>query len=256
MSVRYDTIGTTYTLTRSEEPRYMERILLALGDAQSVVNVGAGTGNYEPRDREVIAVEPSATMIGQRPPGAARVIQASAEALPLEDASVDAAMAVFTDHHWADPVAGLHELLRVARCRAVVLTWDAAFQDSFWLARDYLSEVPRLPTMTRRSGPSLLQVARSRYDVKEEIVPVPSDVVDGTFQAYWRRPAAYLDPAVRSNISIFSLLEPVALQQALDQLDHDLRSGAWQTRNGQLFDVDELDVGNRLITIERTDSGR
>ena len=253
---RYNTIGTTYTLTRREEPRYMERILRRLADAKSVVNVGAGTGNYEPRDREVISVEPSATMIAQRHSGAGMVIQGVAEALPLPDATVDAAMAVFTDHHWTDPARGLEEMLRVARRRVVALTWDPAFHGSFWLVRDYLQDLQGLPDQRRRRGPSFIEAARSRYALREEIIPVPWDVIDGTFQAFWRRPEAYLDPAVRANISIFRSLDAAALQGVLDRLYQDLTSGAWLARNSELLERHELDVGNRLITIERSPGGR
>ena len=139
----YDTIGATYTVTRRTEPRIAAQVWAALGDARTVLNVGAGTGSYEPSDRDVTAVEPSAVMRAQRPVGAARCVAASAESLPFEDQSFDAAMAFATVHHWRDPIAGLREMQRVAR-RVVVFTCettDQSWRNRFWLTRDYLPEI-------------------------------------------------------------------------------------------------------------------
>src|SRR5204862_5043469 len=154
----YDAIGSAYPATRRTEPRIAARIWDALGDARTVLNVGAGTGSYEPPDRDVTAVEPSAVMRAQRPPGAARCVAAAAESLPFADQSFDAAMAFSTVHHWQDPIAGLREMRRVAR-RVVVFTHDSsdtAWRDRFWLTRDYLPEVADLvagrPSLDR-AGP-------------------------------------------------------------------------------------------------------
>ena len=139
----YDSIGATYTVTRCTEARIAAQLWAAFGDAQTVLNVGAGTGSYEPPDREVTAVEPSAVMRAQRPAGMARCVAAIAEALPFEDQSFDAAMAFATVHHWQNPIAGLREMQRVAR-RVVVFTCDTTeerWRGRFWLTRDYLSEV-------------------------------------------------------------------------------------------------------------------
>src|ERR1700761_8608122 len=186
----YDTIGTTYTVTRRTDPRIAEQIRAALGDARTVLNVGAGTGSYEPADRDVTAVEPSALMRAQRPAGAAPCVAAGAESLPFEDQSFDAAMAFATVHHWADPIAGLREMRRVAG-RVVVFTHDtddAAWLDRFWLTRDYLPEVADLLV----GRPSLTELARA-IDARAEPVLIPWDCADGFFEAYWRRPEAYLD---------------------------------------------------------------
>jgi SAM-dependent methyltransferase len=248
----YDQIGATYSKTRREEPRFMAVILDALGDARSVVNVGAGTGNYEPRDLEVIAIEPSAVMIAQRPRNAARAIQATAERLPLADESVDAALAVFSDQHWTDRERGLSEMLRVARRRVVALTWDRLFWDRFWLVRDYLGSIwdPAF-----RPEPNLLEAAGSRYHTRERVVLTPCDCIDGVFQAYWRRPDAYLDPVVRAGTSVFAQISPDRLAEALGRLAADIESGAWQQRNHELLTRDELDTGYRLLTIERNPDG-
>jgi SAM-dependent methyltransferase len=240
----YDTIGRSYAVTRGEDPRLCERIHAALGDARTVLNVGAGTGSYEPRDRQVVAVEPSAVMRAQRAPGAAPAIAASAEALPFADASFDATMAVLTDHHWPDRAAGLRELGRVARRRAVLFTFDPAFIDAFWLTRDYLPGFRALPGMT------LEEIAGHFGPTRIESVPVAHDWRDGFLFAYWRRPEAYLDPVVRANISVFAQLDPAEVQDSVAQLAADLASGAWAQRNRELLDLEELDGGYRLMVRE------
>src|SRR5689334_21728638 len=149
----YDDIGRTYSATRGTDPRFAKAIWDALGDARSVLNVGAGTGSYEPPDREVTALEPSEVMIAQRPLGAAHVIRGSAESIPLPDDSVDAAMAIISDHHWTDRAAGIAEMVRVARCRVLLLNVDPALWDRFWLAAEYLPGSLRLlPPRYRQPG--------------------------------------------------------------------------------------------------------
>src|SRR6476660_10217180 len=200
----YDTIGTTYTATRRTEPRIAAQVWAALGDAATVLNVGAGTGNHEPSDRDVTAVEPSAVMRAQRPAGAAPCVAATAENLPFEDQSFDAAMAFSTIHHWQDPIAGLLEMRRVAR-RVVVFTCDTrdrSWRRRFWLTRDYLPEVA-----ASRVGLAT-ELARA-IGARMEPVLIPWDCVDGFFEAYWRRPEAYLDEGVRRGVSVWSKVGPV-----------------------------------------------
>jgi SAM-dependent methyltransferase len=244
----YDTIGRSYAVTRSEDPRLRERIHAALGDARTVLNVGAGTGSYEPRDREVVAVEPSAVMRAQRPPGAAPAIAASAEALPFADASFDATMAVLTDHHWPDRPAGLRELRRVARKRSVLFTFDPAYVDAFWLTRDYIPGFRDLPGMT------IEEIAGHFGATRIEPVPVAHDWEDGFLFAFWRRPEAYLDPVVRANISVFSRLDEAEVADFVARLQADLDSGAWARRNADVLAADELDGGYRLLVAECGDA--
>ena len=180
----YDTIGTTYTVTRRTEPRIAARIWAALGDARTVLNVGAGTGSYEPPDRHVLAVEPSALMRSQRLPDAAPCLAGSAENLPFDDQSFDAAMAVCTVHHWQDPIAGLREMRRVAR-RVVVFAGDTSDPGQFWLTRDYLPGFAALRAC--RVLASLTGLARA-IGARIEPVPIPWDCADGFFEAYWRGP--------------------------------------------------------------------
>jgi SAM-dependent methyltransferase len=240
----YDTIGRTYTATRRTEPRIAAQIWSALGDARSVLNVGAGAGSYEPLDRDVTAVEPSAVMRAQRADGAAPCFAASADELPFDDQSFDAAMAVSTIHHWPDPVAGLREMRRVAR-RVVVFTFDnsdAAWGQRFWLLRDYLPEVAQLFA----DWPPLDELADA-IGAQAKPVLIPWDCVDGIFEAYWRRPEAYLDEPVRRGMSVWTKVGAAAEQRAVDALQRDLDSGRWAERNGDLLQLDAADLGLRLL---------
>jgi Methyltransferase domain len=237
----YDTIGATYTVTRRTEPRIAARVWAALGDARTVLNVGAGTGSYEPPDRDVTAVEPSALMRAQRPPGAAFCLAGTAESLPFEDQSFDAAMAFATVQHWQDPIVGLREMQRVAR-RVVVFTYDASDPDRFWLTRDYLPEFADF----RVGRPSLTEQARA-IGARMEPVLIPWDCADGFFEAYWRRPGAYLDDRVRRGISVWARVGPDAEQRAVRSLRDDLASGRWAERNRDLVDLDAAELGLRLL---------
>ena len=239
----YDTIGVTYTRFRGEDPRIAARIHAALGDARTVVNVGAGAGAYEPRDRDVLAVEPSEVMLAQRQSGAARAVRATAEALPLADGAVDAAMSVLSDHHWPDRVKGLQEMRRVARRRAVVFQFEPAEFDHSWLVRDYLRGFTPDPF-------GVAEIAEHLGATRVEPVPIPHDCRDGFLHAYWRRPEAYLDPAVREAISVFQLLPPEEVTAAIERLRADLESGEWHRRNEDILDLDDLDLGYRLIVAE------
>jgi SAM-dependent methyltransferase len=238
----YDTIGRTYTATRRTEPRIAARIWAALGDAETVLNVGAGTGSYEPADGDVTAVEPSATMRAQRPAGSARCISAAAERLPFADGSFDAAMAVLSDHHWSDPIAGLLEMRRVAR-RVVVFQFDVPELDRFWLIRDYL---PEFAEKVRWRHPSLTERADA-IGARLEPVPVPWDCADGFLCAYWRQPERYLDEEVRRGISIFPALGPQVEERMVRALRADLQSGRWAAANRDIAGLAEADFGARLL---------
>lgn len=236
----YDTIGVDYSNLRRADPRIAARIHSALGDARRVVNVGAGAGNYEPADREVIAVEPSAEMIRQRPEGAAPVIQGSAEALPFADNSFDAAMASLTVHHWIDKAKGLAEMRRVSRGPIVLFTFDPAFRDC-WLANYF----PEILTMDDEQMPKMADYERWLGPISVAPVPIPHDCTDGFLYSYWRRPHAYLDPAIRKGISTFWKMKDA--DGGLARLAADLDNGRWTARYADLLKLDELDTGYRLI---------
>lgn len=245
MAAKYDTIGVNYAALRRPDPRIAAVINAALGEARTVLNVGAGTGSYEPMDRAVTAVEPSLEMILKRRAGAAEVVQATAEALPFADGSFDASMAVLTLHHWPDKAAGLAEMRRVTRGRIVILTFDPAARP--WLT-DYL---PELAALDEAQMPTMADYGRWLGPVEVAPVPVPHDCTDGFLYAYWRRPAAYLDPLIRSGSSSFWALGEAA-DDGLERLRRDLETGEWARRHADLLDLDAYDAGYRLVTAGRS----
>ena len=240
----YDLIGKDYSTTRRPDPALERAIAQALGDARSVVNVGAGSGSYEPADRRVVAVEPSTVMVAQRSPGAAPVVRARAERLPFPDASFDASFAVFTVHHWHDQDRGLREMRRVSRSMVVIATADLDVWSQMWLLRDY---VPEIAELDRRRFPSPEHIVETLGGGHIVTVPTPADCRDGFTPAFWKHPSAYLDPTVRASMSSFSLLDAALVRSRLERLARDLQSGAWHTRNADLLALDELDTGHRLI---------
>lgn len=240
MTALYDTIGKGYRDLRRPDSRIEEAVRRGLADAPTVVNVGAGTGSYEPTDRPVVAVEPSRTMLGQRPSGAAPAVQASAGSLPFRDGAFGAALAVLTVHHWEERRKGLRELRRVSRGRVVLLTWDPA-APPFWLT-DYF---PEILDVDRRIFPSMEELRRELGPVTVTDVLVPYDCSDGFLGAYWRRPEAYLDARIRSAISTFSKVRDAS--EGLRRLRQDLESEEWRRRYGSVLSEASLDLGYRLV---------
>jgi SAM-dependent methyltransferase len=240
---RYDRIGSVYARHRRPDPRVAGQIHLALGDGATVVNVGAGTGSYEPTDRQVVAVEPSGVMISQRPPGAAAAVRAVAEHLPFADGSFDAALALLTVHHWQDAAAGLAEISRVAR-RLVVFTFDPVVHRDFWMVQEYLPESGALLS-TDVLSPEAVAEAVGADSI--EVVPVPADCIDGFYWAYWCRPRAYLDPEVRACISGMAQLDDDLVAERMARLGADLEDGSWERRHGHLRTLASIDGGFRLV---------
>lgn len=242
MAARYDIIGLNYAELRQPDPRIAAAIQATLGKADTVLNVGAGTGSYEPVDRRVTAVEPSIEMIRKRSPSAARAIQASADDLPFDDDAFDAAMAILTVHHWPDKEAGFREIRRVTRGRIVLLTFDPSHRP--WLT-DY---VPELAALDEAQMPAMPDYARWLGPVKVTPLLVPHDCMDGFLYAYWRRPKAYLDARIRSGSSSFWTLGDDV--PGLQQLAHDIETGEWDRRHGDLLDLDAYDAGYRLVVAD------
>jgi hypothetical protein len=243
--VLYDSIGRIYAATRRPDPRIGAAITEALGDAASVVNVGAGAGSYEPTST-IAAIEPSSVMIAQRPAGSAPVLQAIAEQLPLRDRCADAAMALLTVQHWSDVAAGVAEMRRIAQRRMVFLTWRASGLAGYWLT-SYLPEVARRDATSDLGIQVLTEVLP---EARVRPVPIPHDCVDGFGAAFWRRPEAYLDPDVRAGISFLARASEEELRPGLERLADDLRTGRWHADHGDLLGLDSLDVGYCLLIVD------
>ena len=240
----YERLGQNYPQARRADPRIAELLAAAIGDARSVVNVGAGTGSYEPTNCQVIAVEPAAAMRARRPVSAAPCIDARAEALPFDDACVDVAMGVYTDFHWSDRARGIAEMKRVARRSVVLLTVDSAHADSYWLIRDYFPEGRELfaPLSDLRA---MLPGAAVRP------VLVPEDCQDGFVQAFWKRPNALLDPQVRASMALFARMDSDEVERRIQRLHADLEDGTWQDRNRALLGGSSADLAHRLVVWTR-----
>ncbi|MEM7080111.1 MAG: class I SAM-dependent methyltransferase [Pseudomonadota bacterium] len=245
MTELYDTIGVNYANLRQADPRIAAQIDDALGTAKRVVNVGAGAGSYEPAGREVTALEPSAQMIAQRSPTAAAAVQGSAEALPFDDNTFDAAMALLTIHHWPDKPRGVGQMCRVATDRVLFLTYDPEFRGLWQM--DYF---PQLTELDDGNMPSMSEFAGWLGDAVEICdVHVPWDCSDGFLYAFWRRPAAYLDARIRAGISAFWAIDGV--DDGVACLQADLASGAWEARYGDdLLSRETLDCGYRLVAAQ------
>jgi ubiquinone/menaquinone biosynthesis C-methylase UbiE len=243
----YDRVGLNYAEHRRADPRIAERIWAALGEASSVVNVGAGSGSYEPDDRKVIAVEPSPVMIGQRPAGATPAIEGVAEALPLEDKSVDAAMGVLTIHHWDDLGAGLAEMRRVARRRIVLFTIDAERNSEIWTLSEYF---PAAARAEREKMPSMEALKALMPKATIEAVPAPSRCRDEFTSALWDRPELFLESSILRASSLWHSLPAAEIERGQERLRSDLESGRWDEEHGHLRTLPELDIGLRLVCEE------
>lgn len=247
MTQEYDRIGGSYAATRIPDPRIAAVIWRALGNARSVLNIGAGSGAYEPRDRAVIAVEPSTTMIALRGRSlATRTIRGTAEALPLRDQGVDAAMAVNTVNHWPGLSAGLTEMRRVARHRVVIFMRDPSAGAPFWLTQRYLPQLDETDLLVRvRAG-----IEREFPGARAIPIPLAADCSDGFLSAFWARPEAYLDPSVRANMSPFPLADRQLVGSGLDRLAHDLDDGTWDREYGHLRRLASIDLGHRVFVAQ------
>jgi SAM-dependent methyltransferase len=242
----YDTIGRHYTTHRRADPRWEAVVDEQLGDATRIVNVGAGTGSYEPAGRSVVAVEPSTVMLRQRAPGAAPAARASGSALPIRSGWAEVAMAILTVHHWDDWERGMDELCRVAP-RRVVLGIDFEAHGQFWLLQEYL---PSVLEHTLRCRPGADAIAEAIGATTSIVLPTYADLQDGVLGAHWARPEAYLDPVVRANNSGCALADPASMSAGIAQLEADLASGAWHERHSDLLALESIDMGYRLLVAE------
>ncbi|MCB0869515.1 MAG: methyltransferase domain-containing protein [Solirubrobacterales bacterium] len=247
MSSQYDEIGSGYGQVRREDPRIREVIHASIGDASSVVNIGAGAGSYEPADREVTAVEPSAEMISQRPPGLAPAVQAAAEALPFEDDSFEAAMAVLTVHHWSDARKGLDEMIRVASRRILIVAFEPDPLIELWIAADYF---PAIQELKSEPGADSREIVSMLPGSEAEVIPVPRDCSDLFFAALWGHPEMFMDDGIVGPMWVWQEMSEIAREAGRQRLAADLENGEWDRKYGQLRQLDELDVGLRLVKLE------
>lgn len=227
----YGLIGTGYAAYRRPDPRIADAVAKALGNARTVLNVGAGAGSYEPVDRQVTAVEPSASMRAQRPAHLPPAVDAVAGNLPFAADSFDASMATFTVHQWPDLNAGLAEMRRVTRGPVAILTCDPDELDRFWLA----SYIPDVIAVEARRYSRLVAIAGALGgSVEITTVPIPLDCTDGFGEAYYGRPERLLEPGARLACSAWSFVEPSIISRFEQTLRHDLQTGAWDSRHGHL----------------------
>lgn len=242
----YDKIGITYSVTRCTDPKIAQQLYAELVGATRIVNIGAGTGSYEPEHVDLVAVEPSAKMIAQRKADAYPVEQAFAEELPFGDNSFSHAMTVLSMHHWTDRPRAFQEINRVTTEKFVAITWDP-HAEPFWLTRDYF---PEIHEADHRIFPDLAELSQYFDDVVMRPLQIPSDCQDGFFAAFWKRPDVYLRPEVRQAMSPFAKIENLA--EGLQKLEQDLTSGQWAAKNAAILHASTLDVGYRIITAKMT----
>jgi SAM-dependent methyltransferase len=238
---RYDDIGRGYGRLRSPDRRIYRQIRRSLAGSRSVLNLGAGTGSYEPKDLSTVAIEPSIEMIKQRS-NRANAIQARAEALPVRDNSFDASLAILTIHHWSNVKKGLSEAARSAKRKITILTWDPEFE-GFWLTREYFPELLKIDQMV---FPSISDISKTLGSIEVQVVPIPADCADGFTGAYWRRPEAYLNERIRAGMSSFARIKNV--EDRIAQLKSDLDSYRWYRTHQNLLSATAIDLGYRLVT--------
>jgi len=243
---RYDVIGAQYAATRREDPRLAALIHTALGEARTIVNVGAGAGSYEPRDRDVLAIEPSEVMIAQRDPRLPPAIVGGAYPLPLEDRSMDAAMAILTIHHWDEnQERGVREMRRVARGPVVILTFDPEVSARMWLMVDYFPEVAELDRRTLPRPETLARWLQGEVTVGE--VPIRRDSPDWSLGSFWAHPERVLDTQARNSTSGFARMPAEVVNRVVEAVARDLQAGTWDARHGHLRELEEYDAGLRLL---------
>lgn len=249
MDAIYDKIGNNYSVTRCTDPRIARQLNCELQGATRIVNIGAGTGSYEPENVDLVAVEPSSKMISQRKISAHPVEQAFAEKLPFENNSFSHAMTVLSMHHWENLELAFSEINRVATEKFIAISWDPD-SDPFWLTRDYF---PQIYEKDKRIFPKLETLSDHFDNVIISPLLIPSDCKDGLLAAFWKRPQAYLTSKVRQSTSAFSELNN--LTTGLQKLETDLASGVWAKNNNAILGLSSIDVGYRLISVKVRNAG-
>ncbi|MEM7551506.1 MAG: class I SAM-dependent methyltransferase [Bacteroidota bacterium] len=242
MNPIYDQIGINYSGNRCTDPKIAEQLFSKLKGAKRIVNIGAGTGSYEPESVEVVAVEPSSEMIAQRKMDSYPSVQAYAEKLPFEDHSFSHAMTVLSMHHWENRAQAFREINRVITEKFIALTWNPA-SDPFWLTRDYF---PEIYEMDLNIFPKMEEFTKHFNEVEVSSLMVPDDCKDGFLSTFWKRPQAYLDEQVRQSMSAFAKIGDYS--DRLEKLKIDLQSGTWKERNQNILDKTALDMGYVIVS--------
>ena len=243
----YDSKNHNYSDIRKADPRIGAYVRKSLNDSNTILNVGAGTGSYEPDDKFVIAVEPSSVMRAKRLTlGKNPAVNAKADDLPFDDRSFDAVMAILTIHHWPDLRSGLLEVKRVAKKKIAILTYDPEMLDIFWNARYF----PRLIEIERSRYPKLEQI--SAY-LGEEItitnIKIPLNCTDGFQEAFYGRPEAFLREEVRNAQSAWGFLDKGLEIEYVKRLSDDLASGEWDRLYGYHRTLPEFEGAFRLLEV-------
>lgn len=243
----YNDIGEGYAARRREDPLLRDRIVQALSDCESVVNVGAGAGSYEPGGGQVIPVEPSEVMVRQRSANRQPAVMAVAQALPLADKSVDAAMSILSIHHWhPDQQQGVAEMCRVARKQVIIVTFDPEVSGKMWLMADYLHEVRELDYEIFPPPKDVAAWIGSKATV--DVLPISKRTPDHNLASFWAHPERVLDAAARAATSGFARQTREVQERVVKAVAGDLESGAWDARYGRLRALDSFDAGLRLVT--------
>jgi SAM-dependent methyltransferase len=241
----YDKLGQKYSVKRQTEPAIFSYIVKALGDAATVLNVGAGTGSYEPTDRYVIAVEPSLVMRSQRESNNKNpAVIAFADNLPFDDNSFEASTAFVTVHHWSDIHKGLHELRRVTKNQVIIMTFDPEALDDFWNAIYF----PELIEAEKKRYPSIDFITTALGGTCEvQKIPIPFDCADGFQEAFYGRPEAFLDKQVRQSQSAWGFISPEVEEKYIKDFAEELASGEWDKKYGHYRTQPSFTCALRLI---------
>jgi ubiquinone/menaquinone biosynthesis C-methylase UbiE len=228
----YDKYGQQYSGHRQTDPEIAKYIYSALGKAKTVINIGAGAGSYEPHDRYVIAVEPSATMRVQRLKNhRSPAVNAMAETLPFDDGSFDAATAFLTVHHWPDIAKGLKELRRVTRGQIIIMTYNKDALDVFWNT-DYFPEVVDIERQRYPAMQWLCETLGGNCEIQD--IPIPLNCIDGFQEAFYGRPEAFLSHHVRKAMSAWGFIPPSQQDVMISRFKNTLLSGEWDEKYGHL----------------------
>lgn len=247
----YNQIGSFYSQTRREDPAIYNKIIGALGNSKTVINIGAGTGSYEPRDRTVVAVEPSEVMIKQRSFQCIPSVRAMADSLPFIDKSFDASMTVISIHHWhPNQRKGIEEMRRVARNKVLIVTYDSRVCEQMWLTTDYIPETANLDRDTLPTPEDICEWLNC--NTKVETIPISRDTPDWMFGSFWAHPERVLDPIARASTSGFSRQPKKVIDRVVANISRDLESGKWDEKYGHLRELVEYDAGLRIITADLT----